>query len=130
MSDLDSAYRANIRLKRCGVKLNYTEEQLEEYIKCSQDPIYFLTNHVKVVHVDKGEIPFDLYPFQKDMIRTIHENRRVVGRIGRQSGKCLDINTPIRLRNKATGDIIETTIGEFYENQKQISTQDKQLHDL
>lgn len=82
-----TAYRANILLKRCDVKLEYTEEQLKEYIKCSQDPIYFLTNYVKVIHVDKGEVPFDLYPFQKEMIKTIHENRRVVGRIGRQSGK-------------------------------------------
>jgi Terminase large subunit, T4likevirus-type, N-terminal/Terminase RNaseH-like domain len=88
MSDVNNtAYRANILLKRCGVKLEYTEEQLQEYIKCSQDPIYFLTSYVKVVHVDKGEIPFDLYPFQKEMIKTIHQNRRVVGRIGRQSGK-------------------------------------------
>ena len=59
------------------------------------------------------------------MIRTINNNRRVVGRIGRQSGKCFCINTPIRLRNKTTGEVIETTIGEFYENQKQISTKDQ-----
>ena len=83
----NTSYRSNILLKKCGVKLNYTEDQLAEYIKCSQDPIYFLTNHVKVIHVDKGEVPFELYPFQKEMIKTIHENRRVVGRIGRQSGK-------------------------------------------
>lgn len=113
----NTSYRSNILLKKCGVKLNYTEDQLAEYIKCSQDPIYFLTNHVKVIHVDKGEVPFELYPFQKEMIKTIHENRRVVGRIGRQSGKCFCTNTPIILRNKITGDVIETTIGEFYKMQ-------------
>jgi ABC-type cobalamin/Fe3+-siderophores transport system ATPase subunit len=34
------------------------------------------------------------------------------------SGKCFCINTKIRLRNKKTGEIIETTVGEFYEAQE------------
>ena len=34
------------------------------------------------------------------------------------NGKCFGINTNIILRNKKTGEIIETTIGEFYEIQK------------
>ena len=40
----------------------------------------------------------------------------IVGANG--SGKCFCINTKIRLRNKKTGEIMETTIGEFYEIQK------------
>lgn len=124
MSDLES-YRSNPLLKRCGVKIEFTQEQIEEYIKCSQDPIYFVENYVTIIHVDRGVIPFKLYPFQRDMIKSIHDNRRVVGRIGRQSGKCFFINTPIRLRNKENGDIIEMTIGEFYEKQKQISTKNQ-----
>jgi len=34
------------------------------------------------------------------------------------SGKCFCINTKIRLRNKKTGEIIDTTVGEFYEAQE------------
>jgi hypothetical protein len=34
-------------------------------------------------------------------------------------GKCFCINTKVTLRNKKTGEIIETTIGEFYEIQKE-----------
>ena len=124
---IDTSYRANQLLKKSGVKIDFTQEQIEEYIKCAQDPIYFIENYIKIVHVDKGVVPFELYNFQKEMVEAIHKNRRVVGRIGRQSGKCFYINTPIRLRNKVDGSIIETTIGEFYENQKQFSTQDKQL---
>lgn len=124
MADLSESYRSNPLLKRCNVELEYTQEQLEEYIKCSQDPIYFIENYMKIIHVDRGVIPFKLYDFQKEMVKNIHDNRRVVGRIGRQSGKCFFINTPIRLRNKVNGDIIEMTIGEFYEKQKQISTKD------
>lgn len=125
MAELNESYRANPLLKRCNVELEYTQEQLEEYLKCSQDPIYFIENYMKIIHVDRGVIPFKLYDFQREMVKNIHDNRRVVGRIGRQSGKCFCINTPIRLRNKVDGSIIETTIGEFYENQKQISTKDQ-----
>ena len=125
MSEVEESYRANPLLKKCGVQINFTQEQIEEYLKCAQDPIYFVENYVKIINVDKGVIPFKLYNFQREMIRTINNNRRVVGRIGRQSGKCFCINTPIRLRNKTTGEVIETTIGEFYENQKQISTKDQ-----
>lgn len=87
MSDSEIAYRSNPALKKCGIQLNFSQEQVEEYIKCASDPVYFVENYVKIVNVDQGVIPFKLYEFQKDMIRTIHENRRVVGRIGRQSGK-------------------------------------------
>ena len=86
MSELES-YRSNPLLKRCGVKIEFTQYQIEEYIKCAQDPIYFIENYVTIIHVDRGVIPFKLYPFQRDMIKSVHENRRVVGRIGRQSGK-------------------------------------------
>lgn len=86
MSDLES-YRANPLLKRCGVQIEFTQDQIEEYLKCAQDPIYFIENYVKIIHVDRGVIPFKLYDFQREMIRTIEANRRVVGRIGRQSGK-------------------------------------------
>lgn len=87
MSELEISYRSNPLLKKCGIQLNFTQDQVEEYIKCAQDPIYFIENYVKIINVDKGVIPFNLYEFQKEMIRSIHENRRVVGRIGRQSGK-------------------------------------------
>nr|QMP82952.1 MAG: hypothetical protein [Caudoviricetes sp.] len=87
MSAVEIGYRSNPALKRTGIQLNFTQEQVEEYIKCASDPVYFVENYVKIINVDEGVIPFKLYGFQKDMIRTIHENRRVVGRIGRQSGK-------------------------------------------
>ena len=111
------SYRDNSLLKRVGVSLNYTQEELEEYIKCSKDPIYF-TKYIKIITLDEGVVPFDMYDFQKDMIQTFHDNRFVITKCPRQVGKCFDINTPIRLRNKKTGDIVEMTVGEFYEQQK------------
>lgn len=118
MSNIESSYRANPLLKREGISIEFTQDQVEEYIKCASDPIYFIQNYVKVVHVDKGVIPFAMWDFQKDMIRTFHDNRFSIVKCPRQVGKCLGINTPIRLRNKSTGEIIEMTMGEFYEQQR------------
>ena len=84
---MSDQYLGNMLLKRADVQHNFTKEEVEEYIKCRDDIVYFLENHVKIVHVDKGLIPFDLYPFQKDLIKTISENRNVIVKTGRQVGK-------------------------------------------
>ena len=49
MLDNKESYRDNILLKKVGVKVEYTQEQVEEYIKCSKDPIYFAKNYIKIV---------------------------------------------------------------------------------
>ena len=121
MSDLGGGYNGNASLKRLGVEISYTEEQVAEIVKCSEDPIYFIKNYVKIVNVDKGLIPFDMWPFQENMVNTFHNNRFCIAKMPRQVGKCLQLNTPIRLRNKRTGEIIEMTIGEFYEQQRNLS---------
>ena len=121
MSDLGGGYNGNASLKRLGVEISYTEEQVAEIVKCSEDPIYFIKNYVKIVNVDKGLIPFDMWPFQENMVNTFHNNRFCIAKMPRQVGKCLQLNTPIRLRNKRTGKIIEMTIGEFYEQQRNLS---------
>jgi len=84
---IESSYRANPQLKAEGVKIEFTQDQVEEYIKCSQDPIYFIQNFVKVVHVDHGVIPFKMWDFQQDMIKTFHENRFSIVKCPRQVGK-------------------------------------------
>lgn len=84
MSDL---YLGNTLLKKAAVQHNYTKKEIEEYIRCRDDIVYFLENHAKIVHVDEGLIPFSLYPFQKDLINTITDNRNVIVKTGRQVGK-------------------------------------------
>lgn len=80
-------YRDNISLKRPGIQYEFTQEQLEEYIKCSEDPIYFIRNYVKIISLDQGIILFDMHDYQEEMVRAFHENRFTIVRIGRQSGK-------------------------------------------
>ena len=80
-------YLGNKNLKAAGTKIEFTKKQVEEYLKCSKDPIYFVKNYVKIVSLDHGLVPFDLYDFQEDMIDKIHKNRFVIAKLPRQTGK-------------------------------------------
>ena len=84
---MDDGYLGNARLKRTGTELSYTEEQVIETAKCADDPVYFIRNYVKIVNVDHGLIPFDMWDFQEDMVRTFHENRFTIAKMPRQVGK-------------------------------------------
>jgi len=80
-------YLGNPKLKRAGVAVPVTREQMDEYIKCSNDPYYFIQRYVKVITLDKGFVQIDLYPFQQTSIMSIHNDRMVIIKAGRQVGK-------------------------------------------
>jgi hypothetical protein len=84
---MSDGYLGNERLKRVGVELSYTEEQVKEIIKCTEDPVYFIKNYVKIVNVDLGLVPFDMWPFQAQMVQDFHENRFCICKMPRQVGK-------------------------------------------
>jgi hypothetical protein len=100
------------------MEVSLTKSMFDELKRCRKDPIYFIENFVKVVHVDRGLIPFKLYPYQKKMIQAYADNRKVITMLFRQAGKCLGINTKVKLKQKSTNKIVEVTLGEFYEWQK------------
>ena len=202
----DSAYLGNKNLKQVGIKVEWTAENLSEYMKCAngvEGCIYFIETYMKIISLDKGLVSFKLHPYQKEMVKMILENRFSIFRWARQSGKsttvagvmlwlvlfndayniailankdknareildrlkrgfehlpkwlqqgvvewnkgnielenhskilasatsssaarggsfnfvyCLDKTTNIKIRNKITGEIINTTIGEFHES--------------
>ena len=86
MNQKDS-YRDNPLLKKVGVQHEYTEEQIQEYVKCSKDPVYFCMNYIKIVNVDEGLINFKMWDFQKEMINLFKDNRFVITKCPRQVGK-------------------------------------------
>ena len=80
-------YLGNKNLKKVGVPVEFTQEQVQEYIKCSRDPIHFIKKYVKIVHVDYGLVNFDLWPFQEEMVEKFGDNRFVICKLPRQVGK-------------------------------------------
>lgn len=111
-------YMGSSTIKRAGVQVNWTKENIAEYIKCSKDPIYFAERYMKIVHVDHGLMTIPLYDYQKEIILTAKDNRFVIGELCRQSGKCVHINSNVNIRNKKTGVVETITIGEFFERNK------------
>jgi hypothetical protein len=84
---MSDSYLGNQNLKRSGVPIEWTPEMLKEYMKCSEDPIYFARKYIKIVHVDRGLVPFEMYPYQEEIVTKITNNRRVAVLTARQSGK-------------------------------------------
>jgi|TARA_B100000029_G_scaffold335197_1_gene327325 hypothetical protein len=87
MAVKEDVYLGNPNLKKANVETNFTPDQVQEFIKCSQDPVYFIRKYIRIVSLDKGLIPFDMYDFQEDMVSKFHQDRFNIAKLPRQSGK-------------------------------------------
>ena len=67
--------------------IGYTNEQVLELMKCVKDPIHFIENHIKIFHPTHGLIPFELHPFQKNLVEAYHSGKHTIAVIPRQMGK-------------------------------------------
>lgn len=121
-NDRDRGYLGNPNLKRLGSGIEWTPALIREFAKCSADPLYFAEKYIKIVHVDKGLIPIKMYDYQREILEKITNNRRVCAVTSRQAGKCLEINSSIRLRSKKTGEVKTMTVGELYAQAKDTQT--------
>ena len=84
-------YLGNPLLKKSNVKINFTEHEVSEYVKCEEDPIYFIRNYMKIVAVDEGLVDFNLWDFQEEMVNKFVDNRFVICKMPRQTGKSTTI---------------------------------------
>ncbi len=87
MTSKRDGYLGNSNLKAAGVEVPFTEEQVKEYMRCARDPIYFIKKYIKIVSLDEGLVPFGLYEYQENIVDTVHNNRFVIAKLPRQSGK-------------------------------------------
>ena len=83
----DSVYLGNPNLKKANTPIEFTPDQVKEFIKCKGDPVYFARNYIKIVSLDEGLVPFNLYDFQEEMVRCFHKNRFNIAKLPRQTGK-------------------------------------------
>ena len=80
-------YLGNPNLKKANTSVEFTKEQIEEFIKCKDDPVYFARNYIQIVSLDRGLIPFEPYDFQEKLISRFHKNRFNICMMPRQTGK-------------------------------------------
>ena len=83
----NDVYLGNPNLKKAGTPIQFTQEQINEWIKCKNDPIYFAMNYIKIISLDEGLVPFSMYDFQKEILRDFHNNRFNIAKLPRQTGK-------------------------------------------
>ena len=84
---IERGYLGNLNLKRKGTNIEWTEEKVQEFLRCAKDPIYFSEKYINIVHVDHGLIPIHLYDYQREIIDKITNHRRCAVVTSRQAGK-------------------------------------------
>ena len=84
---VDNVYLGNPNLKKANTQIEFTQEQILEFVACRHDPVYFAKKYIKIVSLDEGLVNFNLYPFQEKLVRNFHENRFNICKMPRQTGK-------------------------------------------
>ena len=87
MAKVQDIYLGNPNLKKANVSEDFTPDQIQEYLKCADDPIYFIREYLKIVSLDEGLVSFDMYDFQEEMVKKFHTERFNIAKLPRQSGK-------------------------------------------
>jgi len=83
----DSVYLGNPNLKKANTPIEFSEEQIIEFLKCKEDPVYFANNYIKIISLDEGLTQFHPYHFQRKLINNFHNNRFNICKMPRQTGK-------------------------------------------
>ncbi len=83
----DNVYLGNPNLKKVNTRIEFSQENIEEYLRCQDDPVYFAQNYVKIVTLDHGLQPFKTYDFQEKLINNFYKNRFNICKMPRQTGK-------------------------------------------
>jgi hypothetical protein len=83
----EGIYLGNPNLKKANTPIEFDANQIEEFIQCKDDPVYFAKNYVKIVSLDEGLVPFNMYQFQEKLIRNFHNHRFNICKMPRQTGK-------------------------------------------
>ena len=84
---MSEVYLGNPNLKKANTEIEFTEDNIIEFMKCKEDPVYFAKNYIKIVSLDHGLVPFNLYPFQEKLIQNFHDKRFNICKMPRQTGK-------------------------------------------
>ena len=90
------------------------EEMILEIARCKRDIIYFAEHYYRVNSLDKGLHVIKLYDIQREFLKFLVDNNKVICVSGRQQGKCVFKGTQITIKNKKTDKIETLDISDFY----------------
>ena len=102
-----------VGVRKANIKFAHTNEELEEYTKCKMDIHYFADNYCQIKREDGTIGPMKLRDYQKDIIDLYHNNRYSILMASRQTGKCLSMNTLVKIKD-LNGNEYTICLGELY----------------
>jgi len=79
-----------VLVKKAHSKMNYTPEQIQEFIKCADPvngPMYFMDNFFNIQHPTRGKMLYHPFKYQEELINTYHNFRFSISLMPRQTGK-------------------------------------------
>ena len=114
----DLTFQGDTRLRKGHTEVRLNNEQLLEFVKCKEDRNYFIEKYIKINIPGKGFSHPNIYDWQKKFYDVIDSSNRIVTVAPRQSGKCVDFFTKIKIRNHKTGKVRSIWIGQFYLEQR------------
>jgi hypothetical protein len=101
-------FQSNVSLRKSGEKIDYTQDTINEMVKCKTDIVYFAEQYVYIIHPDRGKEKITLYDWQRKVLKACVETpdnkKHLIIRVPRQQGKCVQADTIIKIRNKNTGE--------------------------
>ena len=74
-------------IKQAHQQQKFTEEEIQIYVTCLDDPHFFLDNFFYIQHATKGQMQYQAFEYQKKLIDSYHDYRFNVNMLPRQTGK-------------------------------------------
>jgi hypothetical protein len=84
-------YLGNSQVKRSGVAEEWDDQKVQEYLRCTRDPAYFISKYIKIISLDEGLVNFNLYEYQENLINQFIDNRFNIVLACRRSGKSITV---------------------------------------
>jgi hypothetical protein len=93
VSSKNEYYLGNPNIPNKNWKGEWDDEKVKHLEKSKANLLYFAENFFYIVDPDKGKVCIELFTYQKRILRTLRDNRRVILLASRQCGKttCLTI---------------------------------------
>lgn len=120
-------YRGNENIP-VHARIEYTPERIKDFEKCKNNILHFAKNFY-IVSLDDGKIPIPLRKYQKRMLKSLVDNRKVIFLASRQIGKALALDTPISTPNGFT-TMGELKDGDIVFDEKGNETKILKAHDI
>ena len=80
-------YLGNPKLKKANIHIDFSQEEIQEVVRCSKDIVYFCETYLKIINIDEGLMPYEPYDYQKQIMHEVNDNRFVICKMPRQTGK-------------------------------------------